>query len=144
MTEGTDLGGVPVELDGAVRLEVGFQQSPIGFQDSDSAATIVVGTLQGRGSETRRRGLTYAERRLPGAGRNGHILVLVGHVSIINVWGIRWGVPVLMSRNDDDLVWRSGTVDGGDLRVDSVKAVCSLPDCQCVRVNSDSRCEGTL
>ena len=83
--EGTDLGGVPVELDGAVRLEVGFQQSPVGFQDGDSAATIVIGTLQSHRSETCGRGWTYAERHLPGAGRNGHMLVLIGRVSIINV-----------------------------------------------------------
>jgi len=46
MLEGTDLGGgggVPVELDGAVRLEVGFQQSPVEFRrNGDSAVTVVV------------------------------------------------------------------------------------------------------
>ena len=45
MMEGADLGRVPVELDGAVRLEVGFQQSPVGFQDCNSTAAVVVGTL---------------------------------------------------------------------------------------------------
>jgi len=83
--EGTDFDGVPVELDSAVRLKVGFQQSHIGFQDGDSAATIVVGTSQGHRSEARRRGRTNAGRRLSGAARNGHMLVLVGRVSIIKV-----------------------------------------------------------
>ena len=83
--EGADLGGVPVELDGAIRVEVGLQQSPVSFQDRNSATTVVVGTLQGHRSETRRRGRTYAERRLPGAARNGHMLVLVSRVSIIKV-----------------------------------------------------------
>jgi len=83
MMEGADLGGVPVKFDGAVRLEVGFQQSHIDFQDGSSAATIIIGTSQGHRSEARRRSRTYAESRLPGAGRNGHMLVLVGRVSII-------------------------------------------------------------
>jgi len=117
MMEGADLGGVPVELDSAVRLEVGFQQSPVGFQNGNSAAAVVIGTLQGHRSEARRYGRIYTERRLPGAGRNGHMLVLVGRVSIINVWGIRHGVPVLMSRNDNDLIWSSRSVDGSNLRV---------------------------
>ena len=47
IVERTDFGGVPVELDGAVRPEVGFQQSPVGFQDGDSAATVVIGTFAG-------------------------------------------------------------------------------------------------
>ena len=40
----TDLSGVPVELDGAVRSEVGFQQRPVRFQDGDGPTTVVVGT----------------------------------------------------------------------------------------------------
>lgn len=49
MVEGTDLGGVLVELDGAVRLEVRFKQSPVRFRrNGDNAATAVIGTLQGR------------------------------------------------------------------------------------------------
>ena len=62
MMQGADLGGAPVELDGAVRPEVIFQQSSVSFQDGSSAATIVIGTLQYHGQKTRRRGRTYAER----------------------------------------------------------------------------------
>ena len=42
--EGTDLSGIPVELDGAVRFKVGFQQSPVRFQDGDGSTAIIVGT----------------------------------------------------------------------------------------------------
>jgi len=42
---GTGLSGVPMELYGAVRSEVGFQQSPVCFQDGDGSATIIIGTL---------------------------------------------------------------------------------------------------
>ena len=44
MMDETDLSGVPVELDGAVRSEVGFQQRPVCFQDGDGSTTIVIGT----------------------------------------------------------------------------------------------------
>jgi len=45
MRDGTNLSRIPMELDGAVRLESRFQQSPVCFQDGDSSATIVIGAL---------------------------------------------------------------------------------------------------
>ena len=60
--ERADLGRVPVELDGAVRPEVVFQQIPVSFQDGNSAATVVIGTVQYHGQKTRRLGRTHAER----------------------------------------------------------------------------------
>ena len=118
--EGTDLGGVPVEFDGAIRLEVGFQQSSVGFQNGDSAATIVIGTLQGHRSETqtlsdlREETLTRSRKEWPHVGA---CLSREHHEGM----GIRRGVPVLMGRNDDDLIWRSRSVDGGDLNGNSVR-----------------------
>ena len=45
VVDGTDLSGIPVELDGAVRSEVGFQQGPVCFQDGYSSTAIVIGTF---------------------------------------------------------------------------------------------------
>ena len=83
--DGTDLSGIPVELDGAVRSEVGFQQRPVCFQDGDGSAAVVIGTLWERISGMKTR--TCAEGPLPGAGRNGNMLVLVDCVSIIEFSG---------------------------------------------------------
>jgi len=47
-----DLSGVPVELDGAVRSEVGFQQSSVCFQDGNGSATVIIGTLRATGQRT--------------------------------------------------------------------------------------------
>ena len=44
MADETDLSGIPVEFDGTVRPEVGFQQRPVRFQYGDGPTTIVVGT----------------------------------------------------------------------------------------------------
>ena len=74
-----------MELDGAVRFEVGFQQSPVRFQDGDGSATIIVGTWGTEVSNLETQ--TCMKRPLPGAGRNGHKLVLVGRVSTTRYLG---------------------------------------------------------
>jgi len=84
-----------VELDGAVRPEVGFQQCPVGFQDGYSSTTIVIGTLWDNKSTSRKH--EPWRRSLPGAARNGIMLVLFGRVSVIGAREIHKVLPVLMS-----------------------------------------------
>lgn len=70
------------------------------------------------------------ENPLPGAGRNGNILVLIDCVSVIDVWEIKITVPVLMGRDDNNLIRRSASVDSGDLRINFVKTLEGQPDCE--------------
>ena len=65
-----DLSRIPVELDGAVRPEVRFQQRPVRFQDCYGSTTIVVGTLGSDASTTRKR---EPRRRDPYQGREGMV-----------------------------------------------------------------------
>jgi hypothetical protein len=81
--EETDLSRVPMELNSAVGCEIGCQQGPVGFQDGDRAATIVIGAFEGHKSDTQT--WTCMEGNSPGAGRNGHMLVLVDRVSVVKI-----------------------------------------------------------
>jgi hypothetical protein len=110
-----------VELDGAGRSEVRFQQCPVGFQDGDGSAPIVIGALRVEVSGVR--AWRFMQRRLPGAGRNGHILVLIGRVSVNDIWETHKVVPVLMGRSGNNLIWGSGSVDAGDPRVNLVETI---------------------
>ena len=65
---GADLGGIPVELDGAVGPEVGFQQCPVRFQDGYGSTTIIVGTL---GNDKSTTGKREPRRRDPYQGQGG-------------------------------------------------------------------------